>query len=202
MIIGIDLDNTIIDYRGVFHRHAVRRGLIPPSVGAGKDDVRDYLRAAGREDEFTELQGFVYGPGLSEARPFEGLREAIARLQQHGASLAIISHKTPRPYIGPPYDLQGFARAWLCSNDLVGAGPGRIPPEMVFLEPTKADKLARIAGLGCDWFVDDLPEFLGEPNFPCSVRRILFDPEHKATADVRWQIARDWHSVVNLILSG
>ncbi|MCS6771605.1 MAG: hypothetical protein NZ740_06220 [Kiritimatiellae bacterium] len=200
MIIGIDLDNTIIDYRGVFHRHAVRRGLIPPSVPPGKDDVRDYLRAIGREDDFTELQGFVYGPGLAEAKPFEGVHEALGALQRAGHRPIIISHKTPRPFLGPPYDLQAFAREWLRSQGLVGEPHGILAPNDLFLEPTKAAKQARIAELGCEWFIDDLPEFLEDAAFPPSVRRILFDPEGKSRPDPRWRSARSWSEISSIIL--
>lgn len=198
-VIGIDLDNTIIDYRGVFYRHAVRKGLIPETVGHGKDDVRDFLRAAGREDDFTELQGFIYGPGLVEAKPFDGVRDAWAALQTTGARLAIVSHKTPKPYLGPPYDLQAFAREWLSTYNLVGQEPGQVNPADVFLEPTKAAKLARIIELACTWFIDDLPEFLGEPAFPAYTRRILFDPDRRAGPDTRWHIVHDWSAIPDLI---
>lgn len=199
-IVGIDLDNTIIDYTGVFHRHAVARGLIPASVPTGKDDVRDYLRGQGRDDLFTELQGFVYGPGLSEARPYAGIKEAWANLHRHGAVLYIVSHKTPRPFRGPPYDLPQYAREWLSANGFIGNNAGRIPMDAVFLEPTKEAKLARIRALRCDWFIDDLPEFLAEPEFPETVRRILFDPNGRAPADDRWLIARDWQEVGRIII--
>ncbi len=198
--IGIDLDNTIIDYRGVFHRHAVARGLIPATVPLGKDDVRDYLRRAGRDEDFTLLQGYVYGPGLAEAKPFPNVQTGIAALQASGASAAIVSHKTPRPFRGPPYDLQACARAWLESNGLVGAAVGQVRPERVFLEPTKEAKLARIAALQCEWFIDDLPEFLAEPAFPEHTRRILFDPDRRAAADPRWLIAHDWEHIQQLML--
>ena len=61
MRIGVDFDNTIANYDGVFHKAALERGLIPASLGSGKTDVRDYLNGSGRKDEFTELQGYVYG---------------------------------------------------------------------------------------------------------------------------------------------
>jgi hypothetical protein len=47
--------------------------------------------------------------------------------------------------------------------------------ENVWLELTKQEKIQRIAKLGCDGFIDDLPEFLSEPAFP-KIQRLLFDP--------------------------
>jgi hypothetical protein len=198
--IGIDLDNTLIDYRGVFHRHAVARGLIPADVPDGKDDVRDYLRRAGRDEDFTLLQGYVYGPALREARPYPDARACIAALQAGGARVAIISHKTPRPFRGPPYDLRASARAWLEANGIVGPDAGQVSPGAVFLEPTKEAKVDRIVELGCDVFIDDLPEFLAEPGFPARTRRILFDPDRRAAPDPRWDIAHDWEQIRRMLL--
>jgi len=61
MRIGIDFDNTIACYDGVFHAAALERGLIPADIGRDKNSVRDHLNGAGRNDDFTELQGYVYG---------------------------------------------------------------------------------------------------------------------------------------------
>ena len=61
MRIGIDFDNTIACYDGVFHAAAVARGLIPAEIPTDKTSVRNHLRAIGREPDWTELQGYVYG---------------------------------------------------------------------------------------------------------------------------------------------
>jgi len=51
MRIGIDFDNTIACYDGVFHAAALERGLIPSELGRDKNSVRDYLNGAGRNDD-------------------------------------------------------------------------------------------------------------------------------------------------------
>ena len=61
-MIGVDFDNTIVCYDGVFHRAAVERGLIPPELPVSKGQVRDHLRRLGQEHAWTELQGEVYVP--------------------------------------------------------------------------------------------------------------------------------------------
>ncbi|MBI2360879.1 MAG: hypothetical protein HYV04_18575 [Deltaproteobacteria bacterium] len=75
MRIGIDFDNTIVCYDQMFHRIALERGLIPASLPATKGHVRDMLRRMGREEEWTEMQGQVYGKRLHEAEPFPGVLE-------------------------------------------------------------------------------------------------------------------------------
>jgi hypothetical protein len=163
--IGVDLDNTLVCYDGLFHAEALSRGLIPANLRRDKSSVRDHLRAQGREDAWTELQGHVYGPAMSQARPFPGAKEFVARAKERGWRVAIISHRTAKPILGPAHDLHASARAWLTLNGF---------DVEVFLEPTKEKKLARIAAERCDDFIDDLPEFLGEPAFPSGVRRWLF----------------------------
>src|SRR5579883_2684875 len=77
MRIGIDFDNTIACYDGVFHAAALERGLIPPDLARDKNSVRDHLNGSGRKDDFTELQGYVYGARMDLVSPFPGFAEFI-----------------------------------------------------------------------------------------------------------------------------
>jgi hypothetical protein len=57
-----------------------------------------------------------------------------------------------------------------------------------FLE-TRQAKVATIAQLGCEVFVDDLPEVLNAPSFPSSTKGILFgtpDPESRCLSASTW----------------
>jgi len=173
--IGLDFDNTIIGYDRAFHVLAVGRGLISGSIAPTKLAVRDHLRSVGREDDWTELQGYVYGPGIVEAEPFAGVLEFLLRCRRAGLECVIVSHKTRHPYRGPAYDLRGAAMGWLEARGFIGPDTG-LGHEAVFFEDAKEAKVARIAALGCDAFVDDLPEFLALPGFPRNMARILFDP--------------------------
>src|SRR6266404_4116929 len=74
MRIGIDFDNTIACYDGVFHAAALERGLIPADIGRDKNSVRDHLNGAGRNDDFTELQGYVYGGRMDKVARAAALR--------------------------------------------------------------------------------------------------------------------------------
>lgn len=177
MRVGIDFDNTIVRYDGVFHAVALERGAIPADLPVHKERVRDHLRAGGREDLWTEMQGYVYGLRMADAEPFPGVLEFLARCRERGVEVAVISHKTRVPYLGPPYDLHAAALDWMRGRGLFEAHGIGLTRERVFLEPTKRDKLARIAAVGCTHFIDDLPEFLEEPDFPAGVQRLLFAPQ-------------------------
>src|SRR5262245_25183783 len=113
MRIGVDFDNTIVCYDEVFHRVALERGLIPPAVPVKKQAVRDHLRQIGREDDWTEMQGYVYGERMHDARPFPGALDFFRRMVVESIPVCIISHKTRHPYRGPKYDLHATAVGWL-----------------------------------------------------------------------------------------
>jgi hypothetical protein len=57
MLLGLDFDNTLVCYDGAFHQVARERDLVPADLPIVKEQVRDHLRAEGREDDWTELQG-------------------------------------------------------------------------------------------------------------------------------------------------
>jgi hypothetical protein len=162
---GIDFDNTLVDYSSVFHRVGRDLGLVPPEAPIQKQALRDFLRAADREDDWTELQGHVYGERIRDAQPYPGAREFMERCRAADIPVYVISHKTQYPFAGPRCDLRNAARDWLDHYDF--------SPDARFFEPTAADKVARIREQGCTHFVDDLPEFLLRKDFP-PITRIHF----------------------------
>jgi len=199
MLVGVDFDNTIVCYDDLFHRVAIEQGLIPPEVPATKGHVRDYLRQCDREDAWTELQGYVYGARLCEARAFPGALEFFARCKQQGITVCIISHKTRHPFQGPVYDLHQAAYEWLENQGFYDPSGIGLLRHQVFLELTKQEKLDRIARLRCSYFIDDLPEFLAEPGFPARVERILFDPNADHLTGNGFLRAASWAEIEKLI---
>jgi hypothetical protein len=178
MRLGLDFDNTIVCYDELFHRLAAERTLVPPPPPGrawSKSRVRDHLRAAGQEEEWTRLQGQAYGPRIREAKPFPGVLDFISLCRRESIPVFVISHKTKRPYLGEPHDLHAAALEWLGHHGFFNAGAGLALCD-VFLEETKAGKLARIRQQKCSHFIDDLPEILGDGAFPEGVERILFAP--------------------------
>ena len=201
MRVGVDFDNTIVCYDDVFHRVAVEWGLIPAEIAASKGAVRDYLRAQAREDTWIELQGYVYGNRFREAHPFPGVTEFFNRCEEQAVSVSIISHRTRYPFAGPRYDLHQAAYQWLETYGFAIDGPTGGSSVFVHLELTKATKLERIGRESCSVFIDDLPEFLGEPAFPKNVERILFDPSATHSIDeCPFQLARSWREIERLVL--
>jgi hypothetical protein len=205
--IGIDFDNTIACYNGVFHAAALERGLIPPNLSSSKNAVRDHLNGSGRNDEFTELQGYVYGARMDLVAPYPAVGSFIAAARAAGHELFIVSHKTRYPILGPKHDMHKAAQNFL---EIQGfTGQSMVRESDVFFELTKHDKVARAASLSVDVFIDDLPEILQMPGFPVGMRAILFDPEGQisSSADAKERglqdIVRcsDWYQIRSLLLS-
>lgn len=173
--LGLDFDNTIVYYDAAIAVLAEELFELPPEVPRTKLGLRDYLRAEGREPEWTVFQGELYGPGMRHAQPFEGAIETMLNLVAAGHELVIVSHRSRRPYAGKPHDLHAAARGWVAerlqSTELFAEDSDSVH----FLE-TREGKVARISELGCHAFLDDLPEVLSDPEFPASAVGILFDP--------------------------
>lgn len=190
MRIGIDLDNTLADYRLPLERMCEAVGVSLPQSDP-KMALREELRARGEEGEWTKLQGELYGPLMWEAKLFPGAQETTRHWLSVGCEVFVVSHRTRHPIAGKKHDLHAHARSWIMESGLGVTG--------VFLEESQACKIARIGLLGCSVFVDDLPDILGHSDFPKMLRKILFDPGgfHRATGDVK--TAATWTEVGELV---
>ncbi len=200
-VVGVDLDNTLVSYDRLFPALAGDRQLVPAEAAINKQSIRDHLRSCGRESEFTELQGEVYGSQMHLAVPYPGAFECLVKLQREGKQVCVISHRSRFPYAGPAYDLHAAARSWLEQQGLHDPSRVGLPREQVFLELTLPEKVARISSQGCTHFIDDLTELLGHPEFPAGVVRILFDPHQSHPDAAHYLRATSWEQI-DAILAG
>lgn len=195
MRLGLDFDNTIVCYDLLFHKIALEKGLITAEVQMNKLAVRDYLRANGKEDVWTEMQGQVYGSRMKEARIFPGVLECLKWAKQNDITVSIISHKTKNPYLGTQYDLHEAAMNWI-ENNLKYDDRMLISPNNIYFEVEKNIKINRIDSTGCDVYIDDLPEILNSAKFPIRTAKILFDPDgHHLNAGLL--TVKNWLEVKN-----
>ena len=197
MLLVLDFDNTLICYDGLFHQVALEKKLIPALLPPKKQEVRNYLRCKDMEDEWTRMQGEVYGNRIMEALPYEGMFEALLRLKNTGLKMCLVSHKTRRPYIGQNYDLHQAARDWLVANYFYDKQGLNWNDNQTFFEVTKEDKVKRIVSLGCTHYIDDLPEIL--EMIPDNITRILFAPDINNEIKSEWLILKSWSDLPNLL---
>ncbi len=179
MIIGIDFDNTIVTYDRLFWSVAREQGLIPESVAVAKNEVRNYLRGAGMEQTWIEMQGYVYGARMNEAEPAAGVLDFFRECCARRVPVLIISHKTRRPYAGPDYDLHAAAQGWLQKHGFFERlRIGTCPAER-FLRPDQAgedcaDRPATLHGLR-----GRLAGDLRRPGFPARREEAMVWLEHR-----------------------
>lgn len=184
MIIGIDFDNTIINYDTLFYDLATGQGWLHPSVDAIKKEVRDHVRTLNNgEGKWQILQAMAYGEHIHEAQLESGFIAFLHWCEARRIPYYIISHKTPFATACPDgLNLQDCAGVWLqthvfnSKNKIIGS-MGR-----VFFEPTRALKIARLNALGCSHFIDDLEEMFSDPSFPKGVKTILFGDGNSSSA--------------------
>lgn len=150
-----------------------------------KRALKDQLLAApGGEETWQRVQGLAYGRHVDEAVPHEGVLEFVARARLAGHELHVVSHKTEFGHHDETRTpLREAAMRWLAARGIVGDGAAQIPPSHVRFAATREEKVAAIAAIGVDAFVDDLEEVLAHPAFPAGVQRIWFvEPAEEAGA--------------------
>ena len=189
MIIGIDFDNTIACYSHAFYQAAVENCFIPKSLSPSKKTIRDFLRKNNQEDQWTKLQGLVYGSHMDLASPYPGIEDFFAFADQQNISIHIISHKTLYPYLGPKYNLHTSAQSWLETQSFYSSHL------KVFFELTLEEKLKRIKSENCTYFIDDLPELLASENFPEDVQKLLFDPHNACETSNIYTKYASWEQI-------
>lgn len=175
--IGIDLDNTLINYDRLFHAISVERGFVTADFTGTKREIRDRIRLSpGGDTEWQLVQAHVYGPAIAGASAAQGALDFIRTARRRGAELTIVSHKTAVANLGArEINLRDAARDWLRTNGFIG--DDAVPESNLYFEATRADKIARIVQLRCTHFIDDLEEVFDDPAFPAGVERMLFTAE-------------------------
>lgn len=182
-MIGVDFDNTIAKYDALMHAIAVERGLISPSAGKAKREIRDRIRSLPEgEIEWQKLQAIAYGPKIGEAEPTEGVLDFFRRCRTHDVPVYVVSHKTRYAnHDDTGTDLREAALGWMEMVGLFDDTGAGLAPGAVYFESTRQEKIDRVRALGCTHFIDDLEETFLEDSFPQGVERILFSPNAEQT---------------------
>jgi hypothetical protein len=203
VLIGLDLDNTIIDYDAAFVRVGGLLGLLPEGFEGQKRDVRNYLRGRGEGDFlWQQLQAEVYGPMIGDAVPSNGLRRFIGHCRARRFDLAVVSHKTAFAAADRSgTNLRSSALEWLRDHELSPedeAGIGQI-----YFANTRAEKIEIIRALSCAYFVDDLEEVLLAPAFPPETTGIFYSPRGAVSRPAKSTLKayRSWDEIEAFIMT-
>jgi hypothetical protein len=202
--IGVDFDNTIANYDGVFVEAARGRGWVAADFEGTKKQLRDAVRKLdGGEIKWQILQGEVYGPRMQEAVPFPGVMKFFETACRRGLSLFVVSHKTRfANYDETRADLREAALRWMQARGFFETDNTGLARANVFFADTRDEKIARIGMLGCTVFIDDLEEVFVDPAFPHHISRILFTSGSGPVGHGAIVAKATWPDIAQHILGG
>jgi len=195
MRIGIDFDNTLVNYTEIF-------GMIAEEMGLGSGDnakmaVKTHLVSRQGDDTlWKEIQARVYGVLINKAVCLPDFIDFFRYAEKNGIELFIVSYKTAFAQLnGDPVSLHNAARKWLDQN---------LPffkKENVFFETAVAKKIRRIASLDLDYYVDDLLSILYHRDFPKNVKKILFGNGSGVSARRKktLPVTNNWTGVIRIV---
>jgi len=198
-IIGIDFDNTLIDYSSLLYHYAITFKYINGSTIKIKNEIRNKIRMLNDgEDKWQKLQALIYGPKIHKAERFTGVLKFFRYCKEKKIIIYIISHKTTFAKKDETQtNLREAAINWMANNSFFQY----VSKKNVFFETTREEKIKRIEQLGCDIFIDDLIEILNSETFPINTRKILFNPNNTKNINIKIEYARSWIEMCNLIFN-
>ncbi len=157
MKIGIDIDNTILDYSRSFRKHgeSILGVQLPEPIS--KSAVQQLVVESKGENAWTELQGVVYSEDPLNASVFEGFTDFLAHSILMGAEILYVSHKTSAPVLGPKKDIRTLVINRLNAEGIIS--PNAQGAQVVFCE-TMEEKVQTIKKHSFNYFIDDLQKVL------------------------------------------
>jgi len=207
MRIGIDLDNTIINYDEAFKLATKEINLSLPDTVRTKSEIRDFIRYELKDELLWQrLQGLTYGRCLHKGgKLFPCVKRFLWRCKRLGHTVIIVSHKTEYGHFdSEKISLRQAARNFLHSKGLLNDNNALV--SNIFFESTRQEKVNRIQTLNFDVFIDDLVEIIENFSQSSFIRKILFVPNQSisieqevALSRKEITIANDWQSIDFLI---
>lgn len=193
--IGIDFDNTIVDYSNLFGKIAFEKKIIKKNISYSKKNIRDYFVDQNKEDLWTKLQGEVYGKYINRAKPYKNFKKIINSLSEDKYEKFIISHKTKFPYLGRKYNLHKSATNWLSNNNFFKNN--YFKKKNVYFNQSLKKKISVITKLKCKYFIDDSLYVL--EMLPNNITKILFDPDKNYKKNKKYLKLSDWKDLIDIL---
>lgn len=204
MRIGIDLDNTILDYRGLFHETALEKGWINEHCPDTKEGVKAGLKLLARNAEEAEyrwqkLQARVYGPLIHKAKVYEGFRDFILLARERNIPVLIISHKTETSNVDRRVKFRTAATQTLARRrffkPIHANGYGFSPEDITYCD-RQFDKIWTISEKKVTLFIDDLEAVFRNGAWTRDVSAVLI---HTKPTNRRLY-AMNWHAMCGILL--
>ena len=183
MIVGIDIDNTIINYDNVFKRNAKKLQIKLKKKNNIKREFKENIISTKGPKAWTSFQGKVYGSQLNSASLYPGFLRFYKYLQNNNFKVYFVSHKTIYPILGKKINLRNKTKKFLKNK------VKNLNSEIIFCDSIEK-KIEQIKKKNCDIFIDDLEKIL---NFiPNSIYKIHFNAKGKKKFDLR---TNSWNKI-------
>jgi hypothetical protein len=205
MKIGVDLDNTIVNYESAFLAAVESLSIeLPPTV-ISKVQIRAFLRSLqGGEVTWQKVQALAYGRFLpTHAKIFPGVKRFLWRCRELGHTVVVVSHKTK---IAQQDDemvpLRIVASDFLVAQKIILPQNSLI--EEIIYHDTQKSKISYIKEQNFDWFIDDLIEIISALDHHVGLNKIFFAADLEQTSKAvglvqSAQILGDWQQIDSAI---
>ena len=194
MLIGLDFDNTIACYDGVFSSEAKIKGFVQNEWKGTKQDLKLLLNALDDGQIIWQaMQGQVYGPSMHKAKLFPGVARFLLRCKLQGHKVFIVSHKTKYGHFDKTKTLLRKASLdWMDSKGFFEDSKFGINRKNIFFANTQKEKIEKIKSLNLDIFVDDLEEIFLDHDFP-KIKKILFS--NSSSNEHHVELCNNWTDI-------
>ena len=201
MRIGIDLDNTIINYSFAFNKAANLLGFLPNGFSSNKNSIKRHVKEHYGNSAWVDVQASVYGELIDNAALYPGVGRFLAIAKAEDAQIFICSHKTAQPVIGKNLDrdFRQSALDFLRKSQILECGLGLVQSNDIFFSDTIDDKVQKISQLKLDVFIDDLPVILKHKCFPLEIQKFLFLNDHNSTNSSELKGFKNWNEIQDSI---
>ncbi len=194
--LGIDLDNTIIDYSiSMINLAKTEYGISLKANTSLKKELKKLIISKFNETEWTRAQGLLYSKYITSANLYDNFLPNLERLKSTFDNIYIVSHKTKFPYIGSEIDIREKAMNWIMEKIVSEAGKPLFRETHVYFESTINEKIQRISERDCKIFIDDLPDILVK--LPINIQGILFGAKTTTVNQITYD---NWNDLVRYLL--
>ncbi|MBI4924938.1 MAG: hypothetical protein HY843_03355 [Bdellovibrio sp.] len=204
LVIGVDLDNTIICYDKLIKKLALQRALVSLKDKFTPEKLIAFRKKLLEDDKnFGDTQIELYQDRIMEAKIYAGVKIFFRYCKNNQIPVFIVSHKSKI------YSLKGkgkgrrgyFQRAafsFLKSNGFFDKNRIGLTGKHVFFEESRRNKIKRIKKLQCTHFIDDFEEIFLHRFFPKNTQKMLFSPIVKKTNN-NFLVFQSWKQIKHYV---
>ena len=169
--IGIDLDNTIINYGNAFQK--INYKFFDDNKKINKKRLKIKIEKIFKNKGWSIIQEIIFGKYITYCQPYSGFSNFYQKNKKKNNLLYIVSHKTRLSEYSKKYQIRDKAKSWIFKNIK------NIKKNEIFFEKTLKDKVKRIKKLKLDFFIDDMYQVLTDKEFDRNCQKILFKDKKK-----------------------